>query len=301
MANVAALVAFAESARRGNFAAAARELGLTPSAVAKSVARLEADLGVRLFHRTTRKVALTGEGRMLFARCERIVGEMEALREEAAGARAGPSGTLRLSVPVTLGKLFVVPALARVVQQHPAVCVDITLSDRFADLAGDGFDAALRVGALRDSALVARRIGWQRMMVCAAPSYLAARGVPRRPADLQRHSCIAFRRPTTGRLWTWQFRVGGRRLEWEPAARLVMDEGEALVCAAAAGMGLVHVPHYMCAEAASQGRLVEVLARYRPPDIPISVVHLSARRMPPRLRVFIDALAAAMRADVVPR
>ena len=294
MANVATLAAFAESARRSSFAAAARELGLTASAVAKSIARLEGDLGVRLFHRTTRKVALTGEGRALFERCERIVAEMEALRDEAAGARTGPGGTLRVSVPVTLGKLYVVPVLAKLARAHPALAFEISLSDRFADLAGEGLDAALRVGALDDSTLVARRIGWQRMVTCASPGYLEECGVPRVPADLVRHACLAFRRPTTGRLWTWRYRVSGRPFEWEPRSGLALDEGEALVAAAVAGMGICHVPHYMAGEAMARRKLVEVLIRYRTPDLPISVVHLCAPRVPPRVRAFIDALAGAM-------
>jgi DNA-binding transcriptional LysR family regulator len=292
MANVAAIVAFAEAARRSSFAAAARELGLTPSAVAKSVARLEADLGVRLFHRTTRKVALTGDGRSLFARCERIVGELEALRDEAAGARAQPSGTLRINVPIAFGKLRVVPVLAALVREHPGLALEVSFTDRFADLAAEGLDAAVRAGALHDSGLVARPIGGQAMIVCGAPGYLARAGTPRRPADLAKHACLAFRIPSSGRLWTWRFQVDGRAFEWEPRSGIAMDDGEALVAAAEAGMGLAHVPDYMAAEAISRGRLVEVLRRFRPPEIPLSVVYLSARRVPPRLRAFVEAVSA---------
>jgi LysR family transcriptional regulator for bpeEF and oprC len=293
MANVASLMAFAEAARRSSFAAAARELGLTASAVAKSIARLEADLGVRLFHRTTRKVALTGDGRTLFARCERIVSEMEALRDEAAGVRAQPGGTLRINVPITVGKRFVVPALARLLRRHPAIAVEASFTDRYADLAGEGLDAAVRVGTLRDSTLIARPIGRQRMIVCAAPAYLARRGTPRRPADLEGQSCLAFRIPTSGRLWTWHFTVDGEAVEWEPRSGIAMDDGEALVAAAVAGMGLIHVPDYMAADAVARRRLVEVLRRHRPPEVPISVVYLSARRVPPRLHAFLEALGVA--------
>ena len=289
MANVASLMAFAEAARRSSFAGAARELGLTASAVAKSIARLESDLGVRLFHRTTRKVALTGDGRTLFARCERIVSEMEALHDEAAGVRAEPGGTLRINVPVTIGRRLVVPALARMVRKHPAIAVEAFFTDRYADLAGEGLDAAVRIGALRDSALIARPIGRQRMIVCASPAYLARRGTPRKPADLEAHACLAFRIPSSGRLWTWHFSVGGKVVEWEPRSGITMDDGEALVAAAAAGMGLIHVPDYMAADAMARRKVVEVLGRYRPPDVPISVVYLSARRVPPRLRAFLDA------------
>lgn len=290
MTHLPALVAFAETARRSSFAEAARELGLTPSAVAKSVARLEADLGLRLFHRTTRKVALTGEGRSLFHRCERIVEEVEALRDEAAGARAEPSGTLRLSVPITLGKRLIVPALAALAAGYPRIAVEVSFTDRFTDLVGEGLDAAVRIGPLADSRLVAKPLCDQQLIVVAAPRYLAARGTPRRPRDLETHTCIAFRMPTSGRLWIWRLRDRGRAFEWEPPRVVVLDDGEAIVAAATAGMGLAQVPDYMAADALASRRVVEVLEAYRRPAMPVSVVYPSARRVTPRLRAFIEVL-----------
>src|SRR5690606_38795854 len=166
------------------FAEAARELGLTASAVAKGVGRLEQDLGVRLFHRMTREVALTSDGRALFERCERIVDEMQALRDEAAGTRAEPSGRLRLNVPITLGKKLIVPALAELRRKHPRVQVEVSFTDRYADLVSEGLDAVVRVGALKDSSLVSRPIGTQQLVVVAAPRYLKEHGTPSRPAEL---------------------------------------------------------------------------------------------------------------------
>ena len=157
MAGLQAFLAFTETAKHGGFAGAAREMGLSASAVAKSVGRLEEDLGLRLFHRTTRQVTLTSEGHELYARCRRIVGEIEALRDEAAGARSEPTGTLRLSAPVVLGRLFVVPALAALTQRYPRLALDIAFSDRYADLIKEGLDAVVRVGHLPDSSLVARQ------------------------------------------------------------------------------------------------------------------------------------------------
>lgn len=295
MAGLPGLLAFAETARRASFAAAARELGLTSSAVAKSVARLEQDLGVRLFHRTTRKVALTSDGRALFARCERIVDELQALRDDAAGTRAEPSGTLRLNVPITLGKRLIVPVLAELRRRHPRIDVDVSFTDRYADLVGEGLDAVVRVGALKDSSLVSRRIGRQQLIVVAAPRYLAARGTPARTADLAGHACMAFRVPSSGRVYPWQFREGLRAVRWSPEPAVLMDDGEALVAAAAEGMGLAQVPDYMAADELARGRLVEVLAQHRPPAVPVSIVYLSARGVTPRLRALIDALSAAGR------
>jgi len=293
MNGIAALFAFAESARQRSFAAAARTLGLSPSAVAKSVARLEAELGLRLFHRTTRQVSLTSDGIALYERCRRVVDEMEALRGEAEGMRGRPSGTLRVDMPITFGKTILVPRLAQLAQTHPGLHFDLSFSDRYADLVKEGFDAVVRVGRLADSSLVARRIGEQELVVIGGPQYLRRRGGPQTPDDLARHDCIVFRNPSTGRDRPWLFRDGRRNLAIEPQSRLRMNDGEAIVEAAAAGLGLAQVPHYMAEAAQQAGRVVEVLAGWRPAPVPISLVFASGRLLTPRLRALIDAFSAA--------
>lgn len=293
MAGLQSLVAFAETAKHGSFAGAARELGLSPSAIAKSVARLEDDLGVRLFHRTTRKVALTSEGHELHRRCRVIVDEFEALRDEAAGARGAPSGTLRINVPVTYGKLVVLPKLAALLRRHPRITLDVSFSDRYADIVSDGLDAAIRVGQLADTSLVARRIGEQKLAVVASPPYLRKHGEPSHPSELPSHACMVFRMPTTGRPRAWQFVDGRRRIEWTPEAPVVMNDGEGLVTAAAEGMGLTQVPDYLTTAEVRAGRLRTVLEDFQPPPLPISVVYPSARRVTPRLRALLDSLVDA--------
>ncbi len=290
MASVQALMAFAETARHGSFARAARELGLSSSAVAKSVARLEADLGVRLFHRTTRKVALTSEGHALHARCRAIVDEFDALRDAAAGARGAPTGTLRLNVPITLGKLHYVPQLAALLARHPGLGLELGFSDRYADVVSEGLDAAIRIGPLADSTLVAKRIGEQRLVVVGSARYLKKRGEPTHPSALAAHRCMAFRMPTSGRLRPWQFVDGRRTFEWTPDADVVMNDGEGLVAAAAAGIGLIQVPDYIAAGALSSGAVRRVLDTHAPPALPISVVYPSARGVTPRLRALLEAL-----------
>lgn len=292
MASLQTFLAFAQSARHRSFAAAAREMGLSASAVAKGVARLEEDLGLRLFHRTTRQVTLTSEGHELYERCRRIVDEIEALRDEAAGARAEPSGMLRLNVPLTMGKKVIVPALATLVRRYPRIALEVGFSDRYVDLIKEGLDAVVRVGHLPDSSLVARALGAQGLIAGGAPAYLAARGAPATPADLGAHACLVFRMPSTGRPRPWQFQVGRRAVEHTPRASVVMNDGEALVAAAVAGMGLVQVPDYMAADELRDGRLVEVLRRFRPAPLPISVVYPSTRRVTPRLRALIEVLSA---------
>jgi DNA-binding transcriptional LysR family regulator len=292
MTGTQALLAFAETVRQGSFAAAARELGLSPSAVAKSVARLEGDLGLRLLHRTTRQASLTSDGRGLYERCRRIVDELDALRSDAEGVRGEPSGTLRLNLPTTYGRKVVVPKLAALARRHPKLAFDVDFSDRHADLVRDGLDALVRIGPLRDSALVSRRIDAQALVVCASPRYLAERGVPERPADLDGHDRMIFRLPSSGRPRPWQFREGRRGVEIEPRGRVVFDDGDAMVSAALCGLGLMQGPDYIVEEELRRGRLVEVLAAYRPPALPISLVFAAARRHVPRLRVLVEMLVA---------
>jgi len=290
MAGLQAYIAFAETVKRGGFAGAARELGLSPSAVAKSITRLEAELGVRLFHRTTRTVALTSEGHELAERCRRIVEEVEALRDQAAGTRAEPSGTLRLNVPITFGKRVLVPKLAELVLRHPAITLDVGFSDRYADLVGEGLDAAVRLGPLADSSLVARPFAQQTLVTCAAPAYLHRRGTPRTPEALANHACLLFRMPTSGRLRPWTFSRAGRTQELTPTPVAVFNDGEALVAAAACASGLVQVPDYMADEALAAGSLQQVLKHWRPPAVPILLVYPSARRVTPRLRALLEIL-----------
>ena len=301
MARMQGMAAFAETVRQGSFAAAARELGLTPSAVAKSVARLEADLGLRLLHRTTREVSLTSDGHGLFERCRRIVDELDALRADAEGVRGEPSGTLRLNAPVTYGRKVLVPQLAQLVARHPRIALDVTFSDRFADVVKEGFDAAVRIGHLRDSTLVARPIAQQRLVVCASPVYLESAGRPANPDALAGHRCLVFRMPSTGRIRPWEFVVARRPHAFTPRSTVTMNDGEALVAAAVAGFGLAQVPDLMAEGELRAGRLVEVLKAHRPPPLPISLVYPSSRQVTPRLRALIDALTGKSAAGALAR
>ena len=290
MAGLQAYLAFTATVKHGNFAGAAREMGQSASAVAKSISRLETDLGVRLFHRTTRQVTLTSDGHELHERCKHITEEIEALRNEAAGARSEPSGTLRINVPVVIGRHIAVPALAELVRRYPRLAVDVAYSDRYADLIKEGLDAVIRVGPLPDSTLVGRKITEQQLVVCASPAYLERRGTPRKPAEIADHECILFRLPSTGLTRPWQFQVGSKMVELKPASRIVMNDGEGLVAAAVWGMGLIQVPDLMAAAEVRSGRLVKVLQRYAAPALPISIVYPSARHLTPRLRALIDVL-----------
>lgn len=290
MSGLQQFLAFAQTARRGSFAAAARDLGNAPSTLAKSVARLEAQLGVKLFHRTTRQVSLTPDGERLFRRCERVLAEVEDLQAEAAGTRAAPSGTIRIDMPIAYGRRIVMPRLAQLLHRHPQLQLDVRLQDAYADLVRDGLDLAIRVGALQDSRLVARRIDWQQLIVVASPAYLSARGTPRSVEELPGHATVVFRLPSSGRTRAWQLRQGRRTLELHTAQRVQVNDGDGMVAAAAQGLGLMQIPDYMVADELASGALVEVLTTLRPAPMPISAVVPSLRLMPPRVRVVLDAL-----------
>jgi LysR family transcriptional regulator for bpeEF and oprC len=290
MASLERFMSFATAARHGNFARAARELGLSPSAVAKNVARLERQLGLRLFHRTTRQVSLTQDGRQLFERCQRIVDEVAALEDEASGARAAVRGVLRIDAPFTYGKQVVLPILQRLLTQHPELRLDLRLSDAYTDLIREGIDAVVRIGHLPDSRLVARLFDQQDLLVCASPRYLSQHGEPKTPDALTTHQCVVFRMPRTGRDRPWQFRRGRRAIDFHPESRVRIDDGEALVHAALTDMGLVQVPDYMVVENIKRGRLVEVLKPFRPTPTPISIVYPSQRHVPPRVKALVAAL-----------
>jgi DNA-binding transcriptional LysR family regulator len=292
------LLAFAETAKRGNFAQASRELGCTPSSLAKAVRRLEVLLGVRLFHRTTRSVTLTDDGRRLFERCQRVLAELELLHDEASGVRAEPSGTLRIDMPVALGRLVVLPLLARLAERHPQLSIDARLTDRYVDVVKEGIDVAIRTGTLDDSSLVAHPFGEQEQLLFGAPSYLAGAGTPRDVADLSKHTAVLFRAPSTGKHRPWQLRSRARDLSILPRSRICVDDGDAIVRAAILGMGIGQVPHYMVAEPIARGELVELLPSFRPAPMPIAAVIPTARLVPARVRVFLDLIARS--ADAIP-
>lgn len=283
-------LAFAGTARHGSFAAAARELGTAPSTLAKAVARLEAALAVRLFHRTTRQVTLTPDGERLFHRCERVLAEIDELHSDAAGTRAAPQGTLKVDLPVTYGKRFVMPLLAQLQQRHPALSLDIRLSDKLSDIVRNATDLAVRIGTLRDSTLVARRIDHQELVLCASPAYLQARGTPRRIEQLSEHAAIVFRLPSTGRERPWQLRQRGQPVELSPRPAVCIGETDGLATAALLGCGLVQVPDYIVQDEIDGGRLVEVLPSCRPQPMPIHLVYPAGRLVPARVRAAIEAL-----------
>jgi LysR family transcriptional regulator for bpeEF and oprC len=293
------IASFAAAARHEGFARAARELGVSASAVAKNVARLEAQLGMRLFHRTTRKVTLSQDGAEIYARCQRILEDVELLEAAATDARSGARGTLRIDMPIAYGRQVVLPVLATLLAHHPDLKIDARFSDHVVDIVSEGLDAAVRIGPLADSGLVGREFDKQVVCTYASPTYIARHGEPSSPDELTSHACILFRMPSSGRDRAWQFRAGRRNLSLTLPGSMRLGDGEALVQAAAAGLGLIQAPTYLADREVKRGTLVEILQRYRPPALPISLVYPSNRHVPLRVRALANALAerAGLSAD----
>lgn len=274
--------------RLGSFSAAAASLGTSAGQASKLVGRLETHLGVRLLNRTTRAVAPTPEGEAYVSRMAAILDEIDDLDDSLREAGQSPTGRIRLTAPLTFGTVQLMPALAEFAAAHPGIALDVQFTDDVMALADHGFDAAIRVGQPRDSALIARKLGDMRSLVVAAPGYLAARGAPGHPQDLVGHHIITdtnFTRPDD-----WTFRANGSALSVHLPGRLRLGNAEACVMAAQAGLGITRVPDFIAATAIRRGDLVEVLAEYR--DAPHAVYAMTppGRHMPHRLRLLIDFL-----------
>ena len=291
---LADLPVFVAAAEAGSFAAAAGRLNLTRSAVARTVARLEARLGVQLFHRTTRALALTDAGQTLFEHSRRAIAEMHSAAAMLESGRRAIAGRLRVSMPVLFGRLCVAPVLIQLAETHPKLELDLNFSDRLVDVMEDSFDLVVRNGALQDwPGLMARRIAHQPMRICAAPDYLDEAGIPNALNDLAHHRAIVYGR--SGRVRAWLFpQPDEPSLEITPPSRMRFDDVEAVRDAALDGHGLAWLPGWLIRDDVASGRLVTVL-----PDMPAHVFESHALwprspRLPLRVRLAIDALAASL-------
>lgn len=277
---------FVQVAETRSFSEASRLLGVSPSAVGKSVSRLEAQLGVRLFHRSTRSVTLTAEGALFLERSRRILSEVEAAQLELSTTRRAPQGRLRLSAPL-VGSL-VMPMLNRFMKRYPEIELDVDFSNRLVDIIDEGFDAVIRTGEPADSRLMSRPIGAFRLMLVAAPTYLAERGTPGTPRDLLQHACLHHRLPSTGRREAWPLDWQDADLEAQLPAAMTSNTIEPLYDAALAGCGIACLPDFMVRDALRNKTLAAVLEPYVVHHGTFRVLWPSSRHLAPKLRVFID-------------
>lgn len=277
---------FVRVAERGGFSPVAKELGISPTMVGKHIRFLEERLGARLLNRTTRRQSLTEAGAAYVERCRRLLAEAADAEKSVLNLRQTARGVLRLSSPVTFGTERLAPALADYLASHPEVSVELTLNDRPVDLVEEGYDAAIRIGKLEDSSLIACPLQPYRMLLCAAPKYLAKHSRPAKPADLKAHNCLGFMYWDRRTRW----RLLGRSGEQAVPVRgnFTVNHGSALRSAALAGLGIVMQPEILFADDLAAGRLIRVLPHHQPPERPMHLVYLPNRYPSLLLRTFID-------------
>ncbi|WAH55664.1 LysR family transcriptional regulator [Pseudomonas silvicola] len=281
---------FVQVAETRSFVATGRVLGISASAVGKSISRLEQSLGARLFHRSTRSVALTVEGEMFLERCRRILAEFDSAEQELAQASAAPRGRLRVSLPMV--SPLMLPVLAQFMVAYPDIELDLDFSDRLVDVIDEGFDAVIRTGEPSDSRLSARRLGMFRLLLVASPAYLAQRGTPRVPTDLLRHACLHYRFPSSGKLETWVLRREDGEADLQLPVAMICNNIETRVCFALRGLGIAYLPDFAIREELAAGTLQPVLQEYVLHTNVFHVLWPGSRHPSPKVRALVDYLCA---------
>lgn len=288
MDSIGALNVFVQVAETRSFAATGRILGVSASAIGKRVGLLEDQLGSRLFHRSTRNVALTAEGVLFLGRARRILAEVAAARAELSQVNPLPRGRLRVSLPLVAEPFFSV--LAHFAKAYPDVELDLEFTDRQVEMIEEGYDAVIRSGEVPDSRLTARSLGTFRMMLVAAADYLACRGTPQQAGDLPRHACIRFRFPHSGRLQDWPLSADALAADFVLPVSIVCNNLEARIAFALQGLGIACLPDFAIGAHLAAGRLIQVLPQCTESGVPFHIMWPSGKHMAPRLRVFVDFL-----------
>ncbi|WP_081955099.1 LysR family transcriptional regulator [Achromobacter sp. RTa] len=289
--HVGDLLAFVRVADAQSFTAAAEKLGLSRSAIGKCIARLEHGLGARLLHRSTRSVSLSDEGRVFYEHALRILAEVENAADAMDSRKQAPRGRLRIDLPVSLGRLHLMPLLRGYLREWPEVEADVSFSDDYTDLVRDGVDVAVRIGGDTDSRLVRRVLAPHRLITCASPAYLERHGAPATPDDLARHQTMAFSH--AGALVPWRYSINGQERLAQVGGRLRLGNTEALRDAALAGEGIVQLGAFLVGADLRAGRLQPVLESVAPPGAPVCAVYPHRRHLAPKVRVLLDRVAQA--------
>jgi DNA-binding transcriptional LysR family regulator len=288
-AHLEQIEAFAAVAEHGGFVAAARALGRDASVISRRIDALEKRLGVRLLSRTTRRVAVTEPGANYLRRVQAILSEMSAADLDAAEGSAEPRGLLRMSMPAKFARLWVAPWLPDFLSKHPHVRIELHHGDRFVDLVSEGFDAAIRLGALQDSSLIVRRLAGFETILCASPAYIAAHGAPARPQDLQHHACLGLSVP---QLWPdWRLRRGDEKVTVRVSGPIVSDDSGTMTAAGVHGAGIMAASEWSIGEELASGQLVRVLPEWLYDwTSAVHIVMPPGRFVPAKMRAFIDRL-----------
>jgi LysR family transcriptional regulator for bpeEF and oprC len=284
---------FVQVAESRSFTAAAARLGLTASGVSKAIARLEQEYGQRLLHRTTRRVGLSDDGQVFYQRCRQVLADLDEAESQLTQVSAVPRGRLRVHMPTAFGKKVLLPGLAQRLAELDGLMIDVELGGPlpFIDLAEKGLDAAVLVGELPGSALIARRLCQVRLVACASPDYLARHGEPLSPQDLDRHACLGYATAWRSHYREWTFRTPDGGTEGRSiSGKLNINKAEALIEAATAGEGNAMVSDFAAGEGVRSGKLRVILREFLGPPIPVSLVYLPTRQHSPRLRWLLQTL-----------
>jgi LysR family transcriptional regulator for bpeEF and oprC len=281
------LAIFVKVGELRSFVRAAVELRMGQSGVSNAISRLENELGVQLIARTTRSVNLTEDGAAFLQRCRQIMSDLDEARQMLGRSRSEPAGTLRVDLPSSFGRECVLPRLGAFRAKYPALGMTATLTDNHVDLVEERVDVAVRIGALRDSRLVARKLTQYRFVTVATPSYLEHFGRPAKPEDLLGHNCLAFlTSPTTAR--QWRFRQNRASTTIDPKGDLCINDGAAIVAAVTSGYGIAQIQDYYADSAIAAGALERVLIDFDPAPTPISIVYAQTQHLSPKIRAFVD-------------
>jgi len=281
---------FARVAALGSLSAAARALGMSQTMATKHIAAIEDRLGVRLLHRTTRRITLTEAGRRYLDAAERIIADLEEADAAASADRLEPRGTLRANVPVSFGVREIAPLLPEFTRLHPSLTVDLGLNDRVVDLIEEGWDMAVRIGRLTESTMIMRKLTSCRTVLCAAPAYLAEKGTPRKVSDLKDHNCLGYTLSRTLGSERWSFGTDGA-VTVAVNGNLRANNGDALVAAAVAGHGLIYQPTFLVSSDIRAGRLTSLTLDHPTLELPgVFALYPADRRPPAKVRTFIDFL-----------
>lgn len=286
MDNISGMLAFVRAAECQSFTAAGERLGISASAVGKSVARLESRLSVRLFNRSTRRISLTDEGQLFFERCRQIVSQIEEAEHELSRLSSLPRGKLRVSLPA-IGYRMLLPHLSEFMQRYPQIELELDFSDRMVDIIAEGMDVAMRSGELSDSEMMSRQLGPFRFVIVGSPAYFLHHPPPQTPDDLQQHLCLRYRFPKNGQFQSWDFNNG---YAGPIHTALSFNNLEGLLQASLRGIGLTYAPQFIVKEYLASGELISVLEDYLDDAGKFSVVWPSSRHLLPKIRVFIDFL-----------
>jgi DNA-binding transcriptional LysR family regulator len=295
MDSVTAFNVFVRVAETGSFVGAGQLLGVSASAVGKSVSRLESRLAVRLFHRSTRSISLTAEGSKFLERSRHILAEIVAAEAELSQASAAPRGRLRIGLPLA-GQLFL-PVLADFQRSYPEIELDLNFGDRKVEVIEEGFDAVVHAGAAEDSRLTATRLCGYRMLLVGSPNYFERHGTPESPADLADHSCIQFRAADTGRLQTWDLRRPDGAPDWRIPVSMICNTVDGRLSFALRGFGIAYLPQFAVRDALDEAALVTVLDDYTTEFGTFRLIWPSGKYLTPKLRVLVDFLRNRLREE----